>query len=121
MWVPTLLSLSPPGGVPTGVVFSAMMTSITIGGIMFTPLNDLCAKASKEFSMELSASLIYGLASISMAVPAICLLQEDIDCLTPILVSFMIVEVCVGMFMPAAGKPNTLEFIMCFLSLTDNF
>ena len=103
MWVPTLLSLSPPGGVPTGVVFSAMMTSITIGGILFTPLNDMSSKISKDYSMELSASIIYGLASVSMAVPAICFLRNDVDCLAPILASFMVVEVCIGMFMPAAG------------------
>ena len=53
--------------------------------------------------MELSATFIYAVASASMAVPALCLLQDRYDCLMPILASFMVVEACVGMFMPAAG------------------
>ena len=104
MWVPTLLSLSPPGGVPTGCVFSAMMTAITIGGILFTPFHEQISKISAKYSMELSATFIYTLASISMAVPAYCLLRDDVDSLYAILTCFMVVEVCVGMFNPAAGE-----------------
>jgi len=103
IWVPTLLSLSPPGGVPTGCVFSAMMTAITIGGILFTPFHEQISKISPKYSMELSATLIYTLASISMAVPAYCLLRDDVDSLPAILTCFMAVEVCIGMFSPAAG------------------
>jgi len=103
MWVPTLLSLEPPGGLPTGCVFSAMMTAITMGGILFSPLHSFLSKFTKSSSMELSATFIYAIASASMAVPALCLLQNDYDCLMPILASFMVVETCVGMFMPAAG------------------
>lgn len=70
MWVPTLLSQNPPGGVPTGCVFSALMMAITIGGVLFPPLYSLVAYvSSKNVASELSASLIYFVAAISMAVP----------------------------------------------------
>lgn len=104
MWVPTLYSLEPPGGVPTGVVFSAMMISITIGGILFTPFHNFCSTLTKASSMELSAALSYVIGSVSMIVPAICIFRGDIDCLIPVLSSFMVVEACVGLFMPAAGS-----------------
>lgn len=107
MWVPTLLAMDPPGGVPTGCVFSSMMMAITIGGILFQPLETLVTKflvpASK--ASELSASIIYALAAASMAVPAYCMygVSHSGHCFENILVSFMVVEMCVGLFMPVAG------------------
>lgn len=107
MWVPTLLSMDPPGGVPTGCVFSSLMIAITMGGILFPMLHALVAKylSNKHNSSEMTATLIYALASISMAVPAFCLssLSESGLCFEKVLISFVIVEMCVGLFNPVAG------------------
>lgn len=107
MWVPTLLSMDPPGGVPTGCVFSSLMIAITIGGILFQPLESLITKFLVPASQasELSASLIYALAAISMGVPAYCMwgVSHSSHCFEDILVSFMVLEMCVGLFMPVAG------------------
>lgn len=109
MWVPTLLQLDPPGGVPTGCVFSALMMSITMGGLMFPPLQSFVGilTGSTASAPEASASLVYLLSSISMAIPAICLLsplsQVPSGCLIRVICSFVVVEFCVGLFMPVAG------------------
>lgn len=107
MWVPTLLSMDPPGGVPTGCVFSSLMIAITIGGILFPILHAVVKGylSSIQSSSEVTATLIYTMASLSMAVPAFCLSSSsDIgDCFQKVLISFVIVEVCVGLFNPVAG------------------
>lgn len=107
MWVPTLLSLNPPGGLPTGCIFSAMMMAISCGGMMFPPVYTIISKyaVSKTNSSEVSASLVYLLASLTMVVPAMCLsLSHDgTSYFTVIIASFMLVEFCVGMMMPIAG------------------
>lgn len=114
MWVPTLMSLKPPGGVPTGCVFSSLMMAITIGGIMYPTLHAfvsyLTAKSSiGDNANEICATMIYLLASISMAVPVVCVssltssLEKPAYCQEMILGSFLIVELCVGLFMPVAG------------------
>lgn len=106
MWVPTLLSMDPPGGVPTGCVFSALMMAITIGGIVFQPLEHFFGTkiTSKARAPELSAVFAYILASISMAVPAICLCCAAASvCFERVLMSFVIIEFCVGLSSPIAG------------------
>ena len=108
MWVPTLLSLDPPGGVPTGCVFSSLMMAITIGGIVYPPLQAFVTKflAKKESSSEMCASIVYFLASLSMAIPVACvptLASPAPHCQEMILGSFLVVEFCVGLFMPVAG------------------
>ena len=106
MWVPTLLSMNPPGGVPTGCVFSALMMAITIGGIAFQPLERLFATkvTTKAKASELSAVFAYVMASMSMAVPAICLCCTATNmCLDKILLSFIVIEFCVGLSSPIAG------------------
>ena len=74
---------------------------------MFPPVYQLISKyvVSKTNSSEVSASLVYLLASLSMVVPAVCLSlsQEGSNYFTVIIASFMLVEFCVGMFMPIAG------------------
>jgi len=106
MWVPTLLSLDPPGGVPTGCVFSSLMMAITIGGAIFPPFQALISSVySKTFSSEILASLIYLVAAISMAIPAAGMsgmLQLE-DCFIITVISFLTMELCVGLFMPVAG------------------
>jgi len=106
MWVPTLLSLDPPGGVPTGCVFSAFMIAITIGGILFPIFSSFVLKfVSKSKSSEIAAAAIYTLASGSMAIPAICLstFSSSDSCFGKILISFVVSEFCVGLFNPVAG------------------
>lgn len=108
MWVPTLLALDPPGGVPTGCVFSSLMMAITIGGLVYTPLQGIITKivGSKESSAEVCASFVYLLASLSMAIPVLCLATSTtmpLYCQDMILGSFLVVEFCVGLFMPVAG------------------
>jgi len=107
MWVPTLLSMDPPGGVPTGCVFSSLMIAITIGGILFPILHAAVKNclSSIQSSSEVTATLIYTMASLSMAVPAFCLSSSSYggDCFQKVLISFVIVEVCVGLFNPVAG------------------
>ena len=108
MWVPTLLSLNPPGGVPTGCVFSALMMAITIGGFLYPMFQAAVAKflVRKESSSELCASIVYLMASMSMAIPVACVSTMSTPapyCQELILGSFLIVELCVGLFMPVAG------------------
>jgi len=107
MWVPTMLSMDPPGGVPTGCVFSSLMMAITMGGILFPVVKSQVAKrlSSEHNSSEISATIIYVLASVSMAVPAFCLssLSDSGSCFQKVLISFVIVEMCVGLFNPVAG------------------
>jgi hypothetical protein len=107
MWVPTMLSMDPPGGLPTGCVFSAMMMAITIGGMIYPPLQSFFSRffVSKERAPEFCASFIYFLAAVSMAVPATCLSGGSSvkGTFGFVVVSFMVVECCVGLFMPVAG------------------
>eukprot|EP00529_Nitzschia_sp_RCC80_P022426 CAMPEP_0113465664 /NCGR_PEP_ID=MMETSP0014_2-20120614/13863_1 /TAXON_ID=2857 /ORGANISM="Nitzschia sp." /LENGTH=497 /DNA_ID=CAMNT_0000357843 /DNA_START=97 /DNA_END=1590 /DNA_ORIENTATION=+ /assembly_acc=CAM_ASM_000159 len=107
MWVPTMLSMDPPGGLPTGCIFSAMMMAITIGGMVYPPVQSFISNliGSKEKSPEVCATLVYLKAAVSMAVPAWCLSQPDagMEHFTLVIASFMVVEACVGFFMPVAG------------------
>lgn len=106
MWVPTLLSQEPEGGVPTGCVFSSLMMAITMGGLLFPPLYSLFCTLSKTGSSELTASFIYLVGCVSMAVPALCLsgiIITDGDCFVRIIVSFLVMELCVGLFSPVQG------------------
>ena len=116
-WVPSLLSLDPPGGVPTGCVFSALMIAVTIGGILYSPFQSFVKHnlANKSNAAEMFASLIYLLASVATAAPVVCLSSSSdagLDsmasfhpklCLDLIMTSFLVFELCVGMFMPVAG------------------
>ena len=107
MWVPTLLSMEPPGGVPTGCVFSSLMIAITMGGFLFPILHNFLKNflKSKESSSEVTATVVYGFASLSMSVPAWCLsvAKSRSICFKKVLVSFVIVELCVGLFNPVAA------------------
>merc|ERR1719343_233780 len=107
MWVPTLLSMNPPGGLPTGCVFAAMMMAITIGGMIYPPLQSILSKFSpKGKSPELCASFVYFVAAASTAVPAFVLSQGTSMVLhgfTMVIAAFMVTEVTVGLFMPVAG------------------
>ena len=60
---------------------------------------------STAVAPEASASFVYLLSSISMAIPALCLSSPNVPggCLVRVIVSFVVVEFCVGLFMPVAG------------------
>mmetsp|Transcript_23348 Transcript_23348/g.48501 ORF Transcript_23348/g.48501 Transcript_23348/m.48501 type:complete len:493 (-) Transcript_23348:60-1538(-) len=110
MWVPTLLSLEPSGGVPTGCVFSSLMMAITMGGLIFPPLQALMVSVlgSVGGSSELCASVIYLVAAATMAVPCVLLSPEELEetilnRFLLVIASFMVMELCVGLFMPVAG------------------
>jgi hypothetical protein len=107
MWVPTLLSMNPPGGLPTGCVFSAMMMAITIGGMVYPPLQSFFSSflVSKEKAPESCATFVYFAAGVTMAVPAYCLTHQAsmTGTFELVIASFMVVECCVGLFMPVAG------------------
>jgi len=106
MWVPTLLSLNPPGGLPTGCVFSAMMMAITIGGMVYPPMEKLFSKylSSSRHVPEACASFVYMLGAVSMAVPSVSITNGSSESALFITVaSFLVFEACVGLFMPAAG------------------
>ena len=110
MWVPTLLSLEPSGGVPTGCVFSALMMAITMGGFVFPPFHAYMANflGHEGGASELSASFIYLMAAAAMSVPMLLLSPGNMDHTAQhreswVIASFMVVEMCVGLFMPVAG------------------
>lgn len=105
MWVPTLLSQDPPGGLPTGCVFSSLMMAITIGGVLFPILQTFLGNyvVSKSNAGEMAATVTYACASLSMLMPALCLASPKDTCMETLLWGFILVEVCVGLFMPVAG------------------
>lgn len=109
MWVPTLLSLHPPNGLPTGCVFSSLMMSITIGGLLFRPLEMVASRylaPTPQVESEVTATIIYALAGLAMFFPA-CILGYPILGnawnLELVLASFVVMECCVGLFMPVQG------------------
>lgn len=110
MWVPTLLEMDPPGGVPTGCVFSSLMMAITMGGMMFPVFHAVISKITggSKASSEMTAACTYALASACMFIPASCLCSVNDDgstivCFSRILAAFVVVEFSVGLFNPVAG------------------
>ena len=98
--------MDPPGGVPTGAVFSALMMAITIGGVCFQPVEGFFGTriTSKSKAPEISAVFAYVMASMSMAVPALCLCCTPAGvCFEKVLASFLLIEFCVGLSSPIAG------------------
>ena len=82
------------------------MMAITMGGILFPILYSLFSSVSKDSASEMSASFVYFAGSISMLVPALCLsgiVITDGDCFVRIIVSFLVMELCVGLFSPVQG------------------
>jgi hypothetical protein len=83
------------------------MMAITIGGLVYSPLQDyVVAKVSPsdDSKEETCASFVYLLASCAMGVPALVLSWEQSTWqLHVILMSFLTMEFCVGLFIPVAG------------------
>lgn len=81
--------------------------AITIGGIVYSPLQDYIFSKiapcdnSKE---ETCAAFVYLLASFAMGIPAVALSWDQSPWqLNVVLMSFLTMEFCVGLFMPVAG------------------
>ena len=81
------------------------MIAITIGGALYPPLEKFVGKhvVTEANASEMSATIIYVIASVSMAIPATSLSSSSSNILLLILFSFVLVEACVGLFMPVAG------------------
>jgi predicted MFS family arabinose efflux permease len=88
MWVPTLLGLTKEP-LPTGLVFSCFMCCITIGGLLF--------ERAKAVPVEKLAIGVFALAALSVAIPVV---SRDF---TVVFISFLGVELAVGMFFPCGG------------------
>ena len=83
------------------------MIAITIGGALYPPLEKSIAKyvLDEASASEMSATIIYVIASASMAIPAMCLSSNlpAESYFGSIILSFVLVEACVGLFMPVSG------------------
>jgi predicted MFS family arabinose efflux permease len=99
LWVPALQSLVGPDAMPTGVIFSCFMACVSSGGMLF----DLLSTRFKYDPIEMGLSL-FALASASM------LLSATTSSFPVVLMSFLALEVCVGMFFPVAGSLRSVIF-----------
>lgn len=92
MWVPTMLGALKGSPLPTGLVFACMMTCISLGGVLFSP------------SMLLSVAPAEYLGVGCFVVGALALLVPVFTSeLMYVLGSFLVFEVCVGIFQPCGG------------------
>jgi hypothetical protein len=84
-----------------------MMMSITIGGMLYPLIQGFFIRfiVPDQLVTEACAAAVYFVASASMAVPAVFLSQttDRGNLLLVIIASFMVVEGCVGLFVPIAG------------------
>lgn len=89
MWVPSLLAVSSEvGGVlPTGLVFSSFMLSMTLGGMLFSLLLPVFPGGAEGLCV-----LVYLVAALAMAVP---LWRFEF---WYVVVAFLVLEAMVGMF-----------------------
>ena len=89
MWVPSLLAVSSEvGGVlPTGLVFSSFMLSMTLGGMLFSLLLPVFPGGAEGLCV-----LVYFVAALAMAVP---LWRFEF---WYVVVAFLVLEAMVGMF-----------------------
>lgn len=89
MWVPTLLQLieGVHDTLPTGLVFSAFMLSMSAGGLLFTLLNPIIPGGS-----TIICSFVYILSALAMYVP-IYHFEFWI-----VFISFLLLESMLGMF-----------------------
>jgi hypothetical protein len=85
MWVPSLIQ-STSGSIPTGLIFSCFMLSMTIGGILFSILLQF------SFSSETLCLFVYIVSAIAMLVPVITFE------FWPVFISFLVLETMLGMF-----------------------
>lgn len=89
MWVPSLLAVTSEVGssLPTGLVFSAFMLAMTLGGMLFGLLLPVFPGGAEGLCV-----LVYLTAAAAMAVP---LFYFNFWC---VVVAFLVLEAMVGMF-----------------------
>lgn len=89
MWVPSLLAVSSSvgGSIPTGLVFSAFMLAMTLGGMLFGLLLPVFPGGAEGLCV-----LVYLVAALAMAVP---LWHFEF---WYVMVAFLVLEAMVGMF-----------------------
>jgi MFS family permease len=91
MWVPSLMIAS-SGPIPTGLVFSSFMLSMTFGGMLFSLILPIFPGEAEGLSI-----FLYLLSAISMIIP---IYYFDF---WSILGSFLLLEAMVGMFNSCGG------------------
>ena len=89
MWVPSLLAVSSEvgGSLPTGLVFSSFMLSMTLGGMLFGLLLPVFPGGAEGLCV-----LVYFIAALAMAVPLFHFQFWYV------VVAFLVLEAMVGMF-----------------------
>ena len=92
MWVPALLSVNIEASLPTGLVFSAFMLSMTFGGMLFSLLLPIFPGGAEGLSV-----MVFLVAAGSMALP---IYYFDFYSM---LYSFLVLEAMVGMFNSCGG------------------
>mmetsp|Transcript_27907 Transcript_27907/g.64849 ORF Transcript_27907/g.64849 Transcript_27907/m.64849 type:complete len:454 (-) Transcript_27907:99-1460(-) len=90
MWVPTMLGVLQGSPLPTGLVFSILMCSISLGGLLFASLNS-------AIGVEYGTLLVFLSGALALSIPVF------LTTLTPVLGSFIVFETCVGAFFPCAA------------------
>lgn len=91
MWVPSMISVV-DGPLPTGLVFSSLMLSMTIGGMLFSLLLPIFPGGAEGLSI-----IIYFVAALAMAIPIV---KFSFHWIFP---SFIVLEGLVGMFNSCGG------------------
>ena len=86
MWVPSLLSAG-DGVLPTGLIFSCFMISMTIGGIVFS-----LVLSHFTVDAEFLCVLVYVVSAFTMLIPAFTFQ------FWPVFISFLLLECMLGMF-----------------------
>lgn len=87
MWVPSLLAVNPGGALPTGLVFSAFMLAMTLGGMLFGLLLPVFPGGAEGLCV-----FVYAVAALAMAVPIFCFDFWSV------LICFLVLESMLGMF-----------------------
>lgn len=67
MWVPSMIDLMDGGALPTGLVFSAFMLSMTAGGMLFGLLLPIFPGGAVSL-----CALVFAVSAAAMAVPVFC-------------------------------------------------
>ncbi len=87
MWVPSLLAVNTGAALPTGLVFSAFMLSMTLGGMLFGILLPVFPGGAEGLCV-----FVYATSALSMLVPVF---RFDF---WSILIAFLALESMLGMF-----------------------
>lgn len=92
MWVPSLM-IANQGSIPTGLVFSAFMLSMTFGGMLFSILLPIFPGGGEGLCI-----FLYFVSAVAMAVPMLIKFE-----FWNILIAFLVLEAMVGMFNSCGG------------------